>query len=95
MGKVIDITDKLSFEENPRLKIKDIEVEVKADAKTMLEIMGNFKNKSEVEAAVSSVEKLFGEEDRKKIDKLHLSFKDYMKVISEAMDLIQGDDQGE
>ena len=51
MAKVVDITEKLSFDENPVLKIKDIEVEVNADAKTMLGIMGEFKTKSEVEAS--------------------------------------------
>ena len=30
MAKVVDITEKLSFDENPVLKIKDIEVEVKS-----------------------------------------------------------------
>ena len=35
MGKIIDITDKLSFDGNPKLKIKDNELEVNADAPTM------------------------------------------------------------
>jgi hypothetical protein len=95
MAKVVDITEKLSFDENPVLKIKDIEVEVNADAKTMLGIMGEFKTKSEVEASLSSVEKLFSKDARKKLDGLKLSFKDYMAVISAAMNLIQGDSQGE
>ena len=36
MAKVLDITEKLSFEGNPRLKIKGRELEVNADAPTML-----------------------------------------------------------
>ena len=40
MAKVVDITDKLSFEENPKLKIKGMVVTVNADAETMLRIMG-------------------------------------------------------
>ena len=95
MGKVVDITEKLSFEQNPVLKIKDVEMEVKSDAKTMLLIMGNFKTKSEIEASLESLELLFSEKDREKLDKLNLPFKDYMTVISEAMDLVQGDSQGE
>ena len=78
MAKVVDITEKLSFDENPVLKIKDIEVEVNADAKTMLGIMGEFKTKSEVEASLSSVEKLFSKDARKKLDGLKLSFKDHI-----------------
>ena len=95
MGKIVDITEKLKFEQNPVLKIRDVELEVNADAKTMLEIMGLFKSRSEIEAATEAMEKLFGEGDRKKLESLNLSFRDYMTVMSEAMDLIQGDSQGE
>ena len=42
MAKVVDITEKLSFDENPKIKIKGHEFEVNSDAKTMLEIMGLF-----------------------------------------------------
>ena len=95
MGKRVDITDKLKFEQNPVLRIRDMELEVNADAKTMLEIMGLFKGRSEIEAATEAMEKLFGEKDQKKLESLNLSFRDYMAVISEAMNLIQGDGQGE
>ena len=94
MGKVVDITERLSFDENPVLRIKDIEVEVNADAKTVLEIMGNFKSKSEVEASLDSVEKLFNAKDQKKLDGLKLQFKDYMAVISAAMNLVMGENSG-
>jgi hypothetical protein len=92
MGKVVDITEKLSFDENPKLKIKDTEIEVKADARTMLEIMGLFNDKAEIEATLSASEKLFSKKDREKLDKLNLSFKDYMQVIGSAMEAIQGED---
>ena len=39
MSKVIDITEKLNFEENPKLKIKDAEIEVNTDATTVLTLM--------------------------------------------------------
>ena len=32
MAKVIDITEKLDFEGNPKIKVKEIEIEVNADA---------------------------------------------------------------
>lgn len=95
MARVVDITEKLSFEQNPVLKIKDVEVEVNSDAKSVLEIMGNFKTKSEIEASLDSVEILFNETDREKLEGMDLQFKDYMNVISAAMDLIMGDGQGE
>lgn len=96
MAKVVDITDKLSFDENPKIRIKDEEFEVNADARTMLEIMGVFSSKDQTTAAVEAYEKLYSEKDRKRIDRLKLPFKDFMKIIEESMDLIMGEDsQGE
>lgn len=96
MARVVDITDKLSFDENPKIRIKDEEFEVNADARTMLEIMGVFSSKNQAEAAVEAYEKLYSEKDRKRIDRLKLPFKDFMKMIEESMDLIMGEDsQGE
>lgn len=97
MGKIVDITDKLSFDENPNLVIKGEKYEVKADARTMLEIMGLFGSKTDTEAAMLAYEKMLSEKDRKKIDKLNLPFKDLMVIIQEAMSLIKGggDDEGE
>ena len=34
--KIVDITEKLSFDENPVLKVKDVTVEVNSDAATVL-----------------------------------------------------------
>ena len=96
MAKVIDITEKLNFDENPKIVIKGQEFEVNADARTMLEIMGEFSNKSELEATLGAYEKLFSEKDRKRIDKLKIPFKDLMTIIEMAMNLIQGEEeQGE
>ena len=46
MAKRIDITDKLCFEENPVLEIGTLDVEVKADAETILRLMGVFSEKT-------------------------------------------------
>ena len=59
----------------------------------MLEIMGLFNNKTEVEATLSAYEKMFSEKDRKRIDNLKIPFKDLMVIIKEAMALIQGEDE--
>ncbi len=96
MAKIVDITDKLSFDENPKIRIKGEEYEVNADARTMLEIMGVFSNKDQAAAAVEAYEKLYSEKDRRRIDKLKLPFKDFMKMIEFSMDLVMGEDsQGE
>ena len=52
MAKCIDITDKLSFDKNPVLIIKGRKFVVNADAGTMLEIMGLFKEGRSLRQAV-------------------------------------------
>lgn len=98
MSKITDITEKLSFDENPVLKIKDQELEVQSDAETMLLIMGLFSNeKNEMEAAVKAAELIFSDEDRQKIKNMKLQIGDYMILIQEAMNLAMGatDNPGE
>ncbi|MBP3469702.1 MAG: hypothetical protein J6K26_09335 [Lachnospiraceae bacterium] len=93
MAKVVDITDKLSFDENPKIVIKGELFEVNADARTMLEIMGLFSSKGQGEAALEAFDKMFSEKDRKRIDEMNLPFKDFMKLIEIAMDLISGEEE--
>lgn len=98
MSKVIDITDKLDFGGNPRIKIKDIEYEVNADASAMLKIMGILTEKKEPgpEEVLKMYDLLFSDSERKKIEKLKLSFKDFQTFIFSAISLITGDTaQGE
>lgn len=96
MAKVIDITDKLSFDENPKLKIKGIVVTVNADAETMLKIMGAFGNESEMQASLKAYDLMFSEKDRKKINGLKLPARSLMTLIQEAMNLVMGEgDSGE
>ena len=98
MGKVVDITEKLSFDENPKLKIKKIEVEVNSDAATMLKLMqliGNGDNATSNDV-VKMYELMFDEDERKKIEKLKLKFKDFQIMVMEAMSLVTGEtDTGE
>ncbi len=93
MGKIVDITEKLSFDTNPTLMIKGEGYEVNADARTVLEIMGDFNNKSEMDAALSAYEKLFSERDRSRIDALKLPYKDLMIIIKTAISLVTGEDE--
>lgn len=93
MGKVVDITEKLSFDENPKLKIKNIECEINADAPTMLKLMqligkGDGITPNDV---VKMYELIFNENERKKIDKLKLQFKDFQTLVMTAMGLVTGD----
>lgn len=91
MAKIIDITDKLSFEENPQIVVKDKTFTVNADAETMLKIMGVFSEEGgEIEATLKAYNLLFSEKDRKTIAKMKLPFKDLLAIISAAMELVQG-----
>jgi hypothetical protein len=93
MGKVVDITDKLSFEENPKIKVKNAEYEVNSDAPTMLKIMqllGDGENVSGNDV-VSMYNLIFSESERKKIDKLKLQFADFQTLVMTAIDLVVGE----
>lgn len=92
MAKVVDITEKLSFDENPKLKIRDVEVEVNADAETMLRIMGEFSNKNEMQASLGAFELMFSEKEREKILKQKPTAKDLMEIIQCAMSMIMGEE---
>ena len=101
MARKVDITDKLSFDENPVLVIKGTEIAVNDDAPTMLKVMGIIANE-ESGASVKDFnevyELVFPEESRVKLDAMKLPLNDWMTVISEAVDLITGDgktNQGE
>lgn len=92
MSKIINISDKLDFESKHKLIIKDVEIEVKADAKTMLKVMSLVKDDTGAEEIIKAYEYLFDKENRDKLDALNLSFKDLTTVITYAVKLIQGED---
>lgn len=99
MSKVIDITEKLTFEGNPSLKIKGKNLEVNADAPTMLKVMGLMGNGDPgPKEIVDMYEMMFPEKSQKEIEKLKLNFNDLVTVVEAAVGLIvdtDGDSQGE
>lgn len=95
MAKVVDITDKLSFDENPKVKIKDVELEVNADATSMLKLMGAISTKSDAEVVMIAYELLFSEEDKEKIAKMKLPFKDFKMLIETSINLVTDQEKGE
>lgn len=97
MSKMLDITDKLSFDENPILKIGTIEAEVNADAETVLRLMGVFSDGDDMKAVSQALNLIFRPEDVEKICKLKkggkkLSTKSLMTIIQAAMNLVMGED---
>lgn len=97
MAKVVDITDKLSFDENPKLKIRDKEIEVAADAPTLLKVMGLLGNEQPGPKEIMEAYNLmFPEKSRKEIDKMKPIFSDLLTIIQEAVSVATGDvGQGE
>lgn len=98
MGKVVDITDKLTFDGNPKLKIKGKELEVNADAPTMLKVMALMGNENPgIPEILETYNLMFTEKSRQEIVDLKLGFNDLVTVIQEGVALITGEDssQGE
>lgn len=98
MSKVVDITEKLSFDTNPKLVVKGKDLEVNADAVTILKIMGivGEGNGTSMKDVAAMYELLFAEKARKEIEKFKLSIDDFRTVVSAAISLVIGeDDQGE
>ena len=95
--KVIDITEKLNFEEKPKIKIRDTEITVNNSAVTMLKIMPKIGKKIiEPEAVLEVINLLVAEDEVKKLEELDLSFEDFMTFIESAITLVTGeDDEGE
>lgn len=93
MSKVIDITEKLNFEENPKLKIKDETVEVNSDATTVLKIMGVLGNGEDPtpKDLLEMYQLLFSEKDRQTLQKLNLKMKDLTVIIQQAISLVVGE----
>ncbi len=93
--KKVDITEKLNFEENPRLVIRGEEYEVNSDAMAMLKVM-QFMTQDEpgADEIAEAYETIFPEKERKKIEKLKLKFLDFTTLIQEAVMLVTGEGSG-
>ena len=91
MARKVDITDKLSFEENPSLVIKGEVLEVNADAPTMLKVMGLMSSDDPgAQEILEAYNMMFPEKSKREIEKMKLGFKDLIIVVQEAVQLISG-----
>lgn len=94
MSKIIDITEKLTFDGNPSLVIKGKHLEVNADAPTMLKVMGLMGGTEPgVNEILETYDLMFPEKSKKEIEKLKLGFNDLIVVVQEAVGLIIGEDE--
>lgn len=93
MAKIVDITDKLTFDGNPSLKIKGKVLEVNADAPTMLKVMGLMGSEDPgVHEILSAYNMMFPEKSKKELEAMKLGFNDLVVVIQEAVSLIVGEE---
>ena len=94
MSRKVDITEKLSFDENPCLVIKGRELVVNTDAPTMLKVMGIMSGADPGTNEILEAYKLvFPQFSRDVIEKeLKLSFNDLIIVVQEAFNLVLGED---
>ena len=98
MARKVDITEKLTFDGNPCIVIKGKELEINADAPTVLKIMSMTEGGGAKEV-LGMYELIFPEKSRKELDKFKLPFRDLVTVVQEAISVITGaeedTDQGE
>lgn len=101
MAKTVDITEKLAFDENPRLLIAGTELEVNADAEAILRLMGVFSKGEDLNSINEALHIIFSDKDLKKLqaikkDGKKLSASSLVEIINEATNLVLGDeDSGE
>ena len=82
MSKIIDITNKLNFDEKPIFKVKDIEIEANNDAVTMLKVAAIFENdKIKMSDILDAYNLLFDEENQRKVNSLKLNIKDFSTFV--------------
>ena len=89
------LTDKLHFDDNPKIIIKDKSIEVKADAETVLTLVDTLQTKGEMQATLDAANLLFAEKDKKIIKGLKLRFDDYLILITTAISLALGENPNE
>ncbi|WP_455903629.1 hypothetical protein [Clostridium sp.] len=91
MARVVDITDKLSFDENPTLVVEGKKLEVNADAPTLLKVMSLLGNKEPgIDEILEAYNLIFSEKAKKGIEALKPSFGDMVIIIQEAVSLVTG-----
>ena len=95
MSRILDITDKLSFEENPKIKIRDVELEVDASAENLLKVMAYVSDEPSIADVVEMCDLIFTKKSKEDLDALKLQFTDYAEVVMAAINLASGNSEEE
>lgn len=98
MSKIIDITDKFSFEENPKIKVKDLEIEINTNALDQFKVIKLMNDGINSETMEELLGILFAtKEDTEKVRSLNLNIKDLKTLIMECSKIAidTGEPEGE
>lgn len=93
MTKIIDITDKLNFEQKPQLKIKNTVLTVNNEAVALLEILPKLNGNVTPETISDMCNILFDEQEMQKIKELKLNFEDFTTLVQSAIELVAGGEE--
>lgn len=93
MAKVVDITEKLNFEEKPVIKVKGETLTVNNEAVALIEIMPLLDGVVTPTSIHKICGTIFSKEDYKKIEKMQLDIKDFSTLVLEAINLVTGETQ--
>ena len=88
MSKIIDITDKLNFEEKPKFAVKGVEFEANNDAITILKVTAILEENGDL---LNAYELLFNKKNQKKIETLKLTLDDLLTLILEVATTVVND----
>lgn len=86
------LTDKLHFDEPPKVEIKGKVLTINNSATNVLQLMDIVQTTGEIAGAKAIMELLFSEKDRKVIKSLNLSMNDFTTLCEVCMDLALGND---
>lgn len=86
------LTDKLNFNEPPKVEIKGKVLTINNSATNVLKLMDIVQKDGEIAGTKAMLEILFSKKDRETIEKLNLSMGDYTKFCEVCMDLAVGND---
>ena len=93
MSKIIDITDKLKFEEKPKFQVKGVEFKANNDAVTIIKVTALLEDEGDL---LKVYDLLFDKENQAIIESMKLNMDDFMALIYEvATSVANGNEEPE
>ena len=94
--KSYNLTDKMDFESNPTIQIKDTKLTVQSDAQTVLKVVSIMDEAPDnFTGMMKAYGVIFSSADQKKIEKLKRSAHDFQVLVNAALMIAVGRDPDE